>query len=249
MRHAVALGLTLALAVLLATVAPGRTVRRVARLKAALEHDPRARVRFYREFLVSALVVVAGYAAIVAVSGAGRDGAGLGWSPRASERVVPVSLGVLGAYFVAMILVNAVLLTWRGSAPVLPEGAKVLLPESRAERALWPAVSLGAGVSEELVYRGLLVLHLHALVPALRPGLLAVAAAVLFAVGHRYQGGYGVAATGVLGLGFGVVAVVTGSVLGAIVLHAVWDLFAGTVAGAARDAERAAERAERPSER
>jgi membrane protease YdiL (CAAX protease family) len=109
------------------------------------------------------------------------------------------------------------------------EATKVLAPTDRRERRLWPLVAVTAGVTEELLYRGLFVLHLHALVPSWRPGVLAVLSAVAFGLAHRYQGPFGMVSSGVLGLAFGIVAMVVGNVVVVVALHTFWDVVVGFV--------------------
>lgn len=226
----VAVALTAALAVLAVTFVPGRSAANVAKLRDDIETDPRARIRFYQRALLTIPLVVGIYVIVVGVGGESWHDAGLGWSERASDTALPWSLGSLLAALVVLGFVGATLTHRR---PDLVRRAydatKVIAPTTPAERSLWPAVSFTAGLTEELLYRGLFVLHLHALVPSLRPGLLAVASAVVFGLAHRYQGPFGVISSGVLGLAFGVVAMVTGNVFVVIALHTVWDVVAGQV--------------------
>ncbi len=230
MRHAVAYAATFVLAVLAVVVVPGRTQRIVERLRVALETDPSARLRFYRRYVVSSLLVVAFVAVVVAISG---EPIGL----RAPRAVWPFAtiLPLLGAIACVVLLGQVV-----GEDRVAAQRGRalVLLPETREEKRWWLLVSLGVGVSEEAVYRGLFLLHLHALSPSLRLLPLAVVSAVVFGIGHRYQHWFGVVATGLLGLAFGVTTVLTRSLVPAILTHAWWDYVTGTRgAAAARSGE------------
>ena len=225
MRHAVAFAATFALAVLAVVVVPARTERIVERLRVALATDPRARLRFYRRYVVSSLLVVTAVAVVVGISG---EPIGL----RAPRDDFPFAtlLPLLGA-MACLVLLGQV----AGQERVAAQRGRalVLLPETREERRWWALVSLGVGVSEEAVYRGLFVLHLHALAPSLRLLPLAVASAVVFGLGHRYQGWFGVVASGLLGLAFGVTTVLTRSLVPAVLTHAWWDYVTGTRGAAA----------------
>lgn len=221
MRHAVAFAATLALAVLAIVVVPRRTQRIVERLHRALETDPGARLRFYRRYLASSLLVVAFAVVVVAVSGVPFAEAGVRW-PRGEWAYASV-LPLLGA--IAGIVVVGFVSGQGRQAQTTP--ARVLLPVTRAERRLWLLVAIAVGLSEEAAYRGLFVLHLHALAPSLRLLPLAVASALVFGVGHRYQRWFGVVAAGLLGLAFGVTTVLTRSLLPAVVTHAYWDVLTG----------------------
>jgi membrane protease YdiL (CAAX protease family) len=61
-----------------------------------------------------------------------------------------------------------------------------LLPEGPAEMLLWIAVSISAGVCEEVVYRGYLQRQLSLLANSAAAGLLAQS--ILFGISHGYQG-------------------------------------------------------------
>jgi membrane protease YdiL (CAAX protease family) len=106
-------------------------------------------------------------------------------------------------------------------------GAAPICPRTAAELPAFFAVSLTAGFCEELVFRGFLIWVLQPLV-----GLwIAVAlAALLFGLGHAYQGLAGVIRTALLGLVFTAVVLLTRSLWPAIVLHAAVDAMGGVIA-------------------
>jgi membrane protease YdiL (CAAX protease family) len=102
-----------------------------------------------------------------------------------------------------------------------------LLPRTRAELRLFYAVSLTAGICEELLYRGYLWWYLGQWLPAL-PALLVASA--IFGLGHAYQGWRGVVTTAVMGVGLGLVYRFSGSLWPAMLIHAVGDAHAGSLA-------------------
>ena len=104
------------------------------------------------------------------------------------------------------------------------EPMRWFLPVTTAERWWFVAVSVSAGVCEEVVYRGFLLRYLHAGPWALPAGAALAVMAVAFGLAHLYQGWLGVLTTGLLGLVFGGLFVATGTLLIPIVLHAVIDL-------------------------
>jgi membrane protease YdiL (CAAX protease family) len=79
-----------------------------------------------------------------------------------------------------------------------------LLPHSALEFVLWICLCATVGICEEVIFRGYLQRQLHALSGNL--GVAIVAQAVLFGLGHPYQGWSSVFATGVMGLLFGALA-------------------------------------------
>jgi uncharacterized protein len=97
-----------------------------------------------------------------------------------------------------------------------------MLPRNRQELLLTGAMSLNAGVVEELLFR----LALPALVfGATGNAVVAVVAPLLlFGAMHLYQGASGVIATAVVGAIMMAVYVGTGSILWPIILHALFDL-------------------------
>lgn len=109
-----------------------------------------------------------------------------------------------------------------------------LLPRTTREKLLFAGVSVTAGVTEELIYRGFLMRYLAA-----GPwGLSAVAAlavsSLAFGVAHAGQGAKGMLLTGVLGLLMGGLFLASGSLLLPILLHTLIDLRALAVAHLAR---------------
>jgi membrane protease YdiL (CAAX protease family) len=101
-----------------------------------------------------------------------------------------------------------------------------------ADVPLWLILPLAifAGIYEEIVFRGFLLARLRTLLdvrdrPLLGPALAAVVSALLFAVGHGYQGGIGVVQTFVAGLCFALLALGSRSLWPAILAHASIDAF------------------------
>ena len=109
------------------------------------------------------------------------------------------------------------------------EKARKFVPVGGTEIAAFAFVAFTAGVCEEILYRGWLVSFLGALFGSIWIGM--VAAAVLFGVGHAYQGRQGMIATGVLGLVFGTMFVLVRSLVPGEAIHAGIDLVNGVLAG------------------
>ena len=112
----------------------------------------------------------------------------------------------------------------RGSLDEVPAvgDIRALLPRTRGELPYGAALSLNAGIFEELLFR----LGLPAVVFAVTgDALLAFAGAtVVFGLLHVYQGPLGILFSTLLGVVFVGLYLVTGSILVPIVLHAVIDL-------------------------
>jgi membrane protease YdiL (CAAX protease family) len=106
-------------------------------------------------------------------------------------------------------------------------GGPAHAPRTRSELAWWAAVSLSAGFSEELIFRGFLI-------RAFRPmlGLWGAAALSLavFAAAHAYHGVRGALAVGVVGALLTAVVLVFGSLWPAVAMHLLIDLQQGFAA-------------------
>lgn len=99
-----------------------------------------------------------------------------------------------------------------------------MLPRTPSERWGWAALSVTAGVTEEVVWRGFGLTLLFALLPGVHPAVPIVLSAAAFGWAHWYQGLTGVVATGLLGGILALLFWVSGSLLLPIVLHALLDL-------------------------
>jgi membrane protease YdiL (CAAX protease family) len=99
-----------------------------------------------------------------------------------------------------------------------------LLPRTAAERWVFALLALTAGICEEVLYRGFGLAALRWAAPGLgHPALIAITA-LAFGMAHLYQGGRGVALTGLAGAYFAWIAISTGSLVPVMVLHAILDL-------------------------
>jgi len=101
-----------------------------------------------------------------------------------------------------------------------------LFPHTLKERRTFDAVSVTAGICEEVIYRGFMIAYLMALfgAPFWVAGLVS---SIVFGLAHSYQGPAGIprtaAAGGVMALLYGL----TGSLWAPMVAHAVMDVAAG----------------------
>jgi len=98
-----------------------------------------------------------------------------------------------------------------------------LLPDSDQERMWFGAVSVGAGISEELLFRGFLIYYLAVYLPHSNPLERALVTALIFGFAHLYQGWKGMIGTGVVGLILAGLYLMTGSLVLPIAVHAITD--------------------------
>lgn len=219
------------------------------RRQEAVEGEP-ARLRFYRSWTLqgcaSAVLAVLVVLALPGVglgdigfrlpSIAGLDRFGLTGGSTSTSTVAGMITGVLLAtvgFAVAHRLRTRRSARRPARAPVPPAApprgqmAAILpmLPRSRAGRRGWAMLSLSAGVTEEITYRGLLLLALAIALPSSTPRpVLVVVAAVLFGLAHWYQGWTGIVSTGLVGGVMAGLYLSTGSLLVPMVLHTLVDL-------------------------
>lgn len=89
----------------------------------------------------------------------------------------------------------------------------------------WICLSISAGICEEIVFRGYLQRQL-----ALMTGNVGIAIllqAILFGIGHAYEGLSSVIAIVLHGLFLGILAKWRGNIRAGIIEHAAWDILAG----------------------
>jgi uncharacterized protein len=99
-----------------------------------------------------------------------------------------------------------------------------LLPETSEERAWFVAISVTAGVCEEILCRGFMFRYLDGIAFHLSIPWTLLLASAIFGVNHIYQGKLGMVKTGVAGLAFGGLFLFTGSLLLPMLLHTAIDL-------------------------
>jgi uncharacterized protein len=130
----------------------------------------------------------------------------------------PGALSLLG-WSVATLAVGITWIAlWRAVPAAESELLRFLLPRTPGEKAAFVGVSVTAGVCEELVFRGFLIVALLTTTGSLTTAV--VISSVVFGVLHSYQGWIGIARTASLGLLLAVPFAVTGSVLPSMVAHA-----------------------------
>lgn len=148
------------------------------------------------------------------------------------------SVGLAVALFVVWIFVQplkAMAAKKELAAELSPkyEGVGLLLPFSKREEIWFRGVSINAGISEEIIYRGYLIWYLSQIVPELAAATLAV---VMFALAHLYQGWKQV--PGILLVSAVAVAlyVATDSLLVPVIFHITLDAAQGYYISKARQA-------------
>jgi membrane protease YdiL (CAAX protease family) len=149
-----------------------------------------------------------------------RDVVGGRWTgPRDVARDVVMALAAWGLW---------TLVSWiasRAGGPDHAASVQSLLPRHPLDVALWIALALSAGFSEELVFRGYLFTQFRALTGS--TAIAMVLQSVLFGVAHGYQGVRACATITLYGLLFGALALMNRSLRPGMIAHAWTDIAAG----------------------
>jgi uncharacterized protein len=197
--------------------------RYLARLAAGV---PNARLNFYRSIMVEewiATAVLIGYWA-----GTRRSLEWLLLFPASPVRFA-VGMAVAVVLCALLVLQNKAVLA---RPEVMPKVRKrlaygePLLPHTCAERWRFHAVSFTAGVCEETLFRGFLLWYFAVWVgvwPA------AVLSSIVFGLGHTYLGVRQIPNTALIGMAMATLAILSGSLWPAMLLHAAIDWNSGEI--------------------
>lgn len=182
--------------------------------------NSRARVRLYRQVLLEQVVVTATVCGLWLFGGI--PGARLGiCAPR--PWWLTAGLGTVLVGFLVRAALRARPKAQKLRAK-LDEKVGVLLPDSLQEQRWFAAISVGAGISEELACRGFLIYYLGLYLPRLNSIEIALLTSVVFGLGHLYQGWRGILKTGTGGMILAGLYLLSGSLLLPMAVHAALDL-------------------------
>jgi membrane protease YdiL (CAAX protease family) len=218
----------IALAAFLAFVGPFIDLRLLKRLRAT--QDPSLRLYFYRFGSASLWAFGAVCFALMDWHGV------LRLTPQVMEnpgvlagQMARIAIAVLtaGFFLVALLPGAACLFRERSRKAYTRALAKsslsYLFPVGVQQRRWYGFLSIAAGICEEVMFRGFLLTVARG---DLKMGLMValLGTSVAFGFNHLYQGPKGMVTTAVTGLMLGLVAVLTGGLVGPMILHAAIDL-------------------------
>ena len=192
------------------------------------------KIRYYKTlcawlWIASALAVgVTGFRPLFTISPSPGE---ISWLlPRAWVRYLTEALIAIFIFISVILPVGTVLwkkLTKRprkySSADAL-KSFSYFFPATWPERRWWVVVCITAGVCEEVLFRGFMLHYLHIFPWTLNLTLALLISSAIFGSNHLYQGAGGVAGTAIAGLLFGLMFLLTGSLLLPIIFHATIDL-------------------------
>lgn len=187
--------------------------------------EPLPRVRFYRQTAVLEWLFL--MLLLAAWLDFGRPLADLGF-------VLSAGPGFWACAAICIAMTAYLVYAWRGAMTADREDknryAKSFgdlvhfMPQTKRELNNFYVVSITAGIVEEIVYRGFVIWYLGQYLPAWGA---VVVSSVAFGLGHSYQGAGGAVRVSLIGLAFGTLYVVTGSIWLPIIAHILLDVLQG----------------------
>ncbi len=191
-----------------------------------------ARMGLYRKIIVEQWLIA--IALLVGWFALGRGAAALGLTTRGGT-VAWIGYGLfILACATLLIQLRSYLRSPERLASMRETFGKVMLflPHTRRELRAFDAVSVTAGICEEIIYRGFLIAYLMAVLTT--PfWIAALLSCLVFGLSHNYQGPAGILRTAAVGGVLALLYGLTGSLLAPMVFHAVMDITSGRIAHAA----------------
>ena len=149
----------------------------------------------------------------------------LGCTLKNGGNEVALGVGLFFLLFAGTTLVES-LLRWAGVPAAVTPMPRFLTAQGPAEVTLALALVAVVAFAEEIVFRGYLIHRLSAVTG--RPAVAALLSAVIFSLGHGYEGTSGVITVGVMGVGLAFVYLWRRTLVAPIVMHFLQD-FGGIV--------------------
>ena len=144
----------------------------------------------------------------------------IGWAVRRTGK--EIALGAL--LFLPLLMALSTIergLSLLGFARPSPPPSSLRPTASLGETLVALVLVTVVAIAEEVIFRGYLLLRLHALLR--KTWLAVVASTALFSLGHGYEGPAGVVMVGLLGLAFAIVVVWRGNLVAAVTMHFLQD--------------------------
>lgn len=139
----------------------------------------------------------------------------IGWTLANARREAVLGLGLFLPFFFMVSVLQTVLRSAGFSAPEAPPS--YLIPSGSAQILLALAFLAVVAVAEETIFRGYLLLRFQSLMG--NPTGAVLLSALIFSIGHGYQGSVGVITVAAIGLFLAVVYLWRGSLIAPIVMH------------------------------
>ena len=196
--------------------------RYLARIEAGASSN---RIRLYKQTLVLEWLALAVLATAWYLLG--RPASDLGF-------VAPQGKNFLIGVGILIVVTGILIYEWRSALAASDDERKQqqdafgtllhFLPQTARDYRYFVGVSVTAGIVEEILYRGFAIWYLALFMPI---WAAIVGSAVMFGLGHSYQGAAGVVRVAAIGLVLGAFYWFTGSIWLAMLAHAILDIIQG----------------------
>lgn len=143
----------------------------------------------------------------------------LGWIFRDSRKEVALGVVLFIPFFFGAAALEDVLKVAGLSTPATRPS--FLAAKGTAQTVLAAGLVVIVAIAEETIFRGYLMLRFRAITK--KPGAAVLLSAVIFALGHGYEGPAGVVTVGVMGAVFALIYLWRGSLIAPIVMHFLQD--------------------------
>jgi membrane protease YdiL (CAAX protease family) len=146
----------------------------------------------------------------------------MGWNFQNSRR--DIRLGCLVSVGISLPIILLVFLEKKAGHPVHLKNLALLAAQVEAQGALFWALLfvIITALSEEIIYRGYLILRLKAITAS--PGWAVIISAVIFGMGHAWKGAARAIGSGLVGVFFGLVYLRRRSLVAPITMHFLADI-------------------------
>jgi len=201
--------------------------------------DPLAKIKLYRVILIDQAVTTFVVLGLWRFDGIGSTQLGLS-APRSWWLSAGLAVAIGGLVLWSGIRLRPKAQQFREK---LKDRGDAILPDTVDDQHWFAAISVGAGIAEELVYRGFLFYYFTLWLPHINRLECALLSSLIFGMAHLYQGWKGILSTGLVGLILAGLYVLTGNLLVPMVVHATADLRAALIFWKAPEQQKAVEAA------
>lgn len=203
------------------------------KLKKSIAEGNSQKVKFYRDSILWAWIPIVLILLLIPLSDVGLDSIGIKWIQidtfSFSKWFVYPTIGfyilhlTFNIYSIIIFRFNE---ESRAKAEKnIPDDLRWFLPVTQKEKSVWRSLSVSAGITEELLYRGYLFYALAIVFPSLALVHILFISTLIFGIVHIYLGKEAIKST-LLGLAFGTFYIVFNSVIPVIIVHITQDLVA-----------------------
>ena len=206
-----------------------KEIKKLKRRK--IDGDTNEKVKFYRETIIWSWIPLLLIFLLIPISGVSLADIGVKWIKIDTSSLSKwIVFPVIGFYLLHLFQNIYYIIILKSNkerrekvAKDIPYEYMWFLPITIKEKRVWSYVSISAGITEEILYRGYFFFALAVLFPVLSIIHILIITTLIFGIGHIYLGKEVIKST-LLGLVFGVYYIIFASVVPVIIIHIAQDL-------------------------